>query len=77
LKEGKVLSGVLRGLIVEVDSTEGYAKNDARAKAKLWLISHVSSLATKDIFLAETHFGYLLPAGWGDGKVALPGNQGP
>jgi hypothetical protein len=76
LKEGKVSSGVLRGLIIEVDSAEGYARNDVRAKAKLWLIGHVSSLAAKDILLAEAHFGYLLPAGWGAGKVASPGNQG-
>lgn len=64
LKEGKVSSGALRGLIIEVDSSEGYARNDARAKAKTWLISHVSTLAAKDILLAEAHFGYLLPVGW-------------
>jgi hypothetical protein len=76
LKERKASSGVLRGLIVEVDRTEGYARNDVRAKAKLWLIGHVSSLAARDILLAEAHFGYLLPAGWGSDK-ALPGNHGP
>ncbi len=64
LKEGKVSSGVLRSLIDEVDSSEGYARNDARAKAKAWLMGHVSTLAATDILLAEAHFGYLLPVGW-------------
>jgi hypothetical protein len=77
LKEGKASSGVLRDLIVEVDRSEGYARNDARVKAKLWLIGHVSTLAAEDILLAETHFGYLLPAGWGETKGAVPGNKGP
>ncbi len=58
-------SNVLKSLIREVEGSEGYARNDVRAKAKTWLIGHVSSLDDEDILLAKDHFGYLLPAGWG------------
>jgi hypothetical protein len=76
LKERTVSSSVLRGLILEVDSAEGYARTDVRAKAKSWLIGHVSTLAAKDILLAEAHFGYLLPVGWPTllDKVGIPPN---
>jgi hypothetical protein len=56
---------VLKDLIREVESSAGYGRNDARAKAKTWLIRHVSSLGEGDILLAKAHFGYLLPAEWG------------
>ena len=57
-------SHVLQDLIQEVESSSGYARSDARAKAKSWLIAHVSALNEEDILLARAHFGYLLPAGW-------------
>ena len=63
--EGVTPSGVLKDLIREVENSAGYARNDARAKAKTWLISHVSSLDEEDVLLAKAHLGYLLPAGWG------------
>ena len=63
--EGDAPSNILKGLIREVESSTGYARNDVRAKAKAWLISHVSSLDEEDILLAKAHFGYLLPAEWG------------
>lgn len=63
--ESKVPCSVLRDLIREVESTAGCARNDARSKAKNWLISHVSSLGEEDMLLAKTYFGYLLPAEWG------------
>jgi len=63
-EEDETPSRVLRDLIREVEDSTGYARNDARAKAKAWLISNVSSLDEEDILLAKTHFGYLLPAGW-------------
>jgi hypothetical protein len=63
--ENETPSSILEGLIREVNDSAGYARNDARAKAKTWLVSHVSSLNEEDILLAKTHFGYLLPAGWG------------
>jgi hypothetical protein len=59
-----VSSGILQGLISEVERTSGYARNDVRAKAKSWLLKHNSSLTAEDVLLAELHFGYLLPAGW-------------
>jgi len=40
-------------------------RTDARAKAKVWLISHVASMNRYDIEDARSHFGYLLPAEWG------------
>lgn len=58
-------SHILRDLILKVENSSGYDRNDARAMAKTWLIDHVSSLDEEDILLAKTHFGYLLPAGWG------------
>ncbi len=61
-------SAILSSLIDEVESSSGYARNDARAKAKAWLISHVSSLDEEDILLAKSRFGYLLPADWGRAK---------
>ena len=64
-KGSKAPSHVLKGLIREVESSVGYARNDVRAKAKTWLIDHVSSLDAEDILLARNHFGYLLPAEWG------------
>lgn len=64
--ESETPSRVLKELIDEVESSAGYARNDARAKTKTWLISHVSFLDKEDILLAKAHFGYLLPAGWGD-----------
>jgi len=64
-KGGRAPSNVLQDLIREVESSAGYARNDVRAKAKAWLISHVSSLDDADILLARNHFGYLLPAEWG------------
>jgi len=63
--EGETPSSVLKDLIREVENSAGYARNDARAKAKTWLMSHVSSLDEEDILLAKAHFGYLLPAEWG------------
>ena len=59
-------SSVLHDLIRKVENSAGYARNDERAKAKAWLILHVSSLDEEDIQLAKAHFGYLLPAEWGD-----------
>jgi hypothetical protein len=61
-------SHVLDELIREVENSAGYARNDARAKAKAWLIEHVSSLDGEGILLAKAHFGYLLPAEWGHAK---------
>ncbi len=56
---------VLTDLIKEVEESSGYSRNDARAKAKAWLQENVTSLGESEIFLAKTHFSYLLPAGWG------------
>jgi hypothetical protein len=64
-KKSEAPSSVLKDLIREVESSSGYARNDARAKAKHWLISRASSLGEKDILLAKDHFGYLLPTEWG------------
>ena len=58
-------SNVLMELIREVEGSVGYARNDVRAKAKTWLIAHVSTLDDEDISLARENFGYLLPARWG------------
>ena len=58
-------SSVLKDLIREVENTAGYARNDARAKAKQWLMTNASSLDEEDILLAKAHFGYLLPPEWG------------
>jgi len=58
-------SSVLKALISEVENAAGYARNDARAKAKKWLVAHASRLDEEDILLAKAHFGYLLPADWG------------
>jgi len=64
-RKSEAPSSVLKDLIREVEGSSGYARNDARAKAKLWLISRVSSLRENEILLAKLHFGYLLPSGWG------------
>jgi hypothetical protein len=58
-------SSVLKHLIREVEESSGYTRNDARAKAKAWLVENVTSLGENEIFLAKTHFSYLLPADWG------------
>jgi len=63
---------VLHDLIQEVESSTGYARNDARAKAKLWLIDHAAALDEEDRVLARTHFGYLLPASWGEPVSSTP-----
>ena len=63
--EGRTSSGILRGLIHEEETTLGYKRNDVRAKAKKWLITHGEPLAARDVLLARDHFGYLLPANWG------------
>ncbi len=64
-EKSRTSSAVLRGLIHEDESTSGYGRNDVRAKAKEWLITHGKTLAAPDILLARDHFGYLLPANWG------------
>ncbi len=51
-------SNVLKDLISEVEGSEGYARNDVRARAKIWLISHVSTLDEEDMMLARDYFGY-------------------
>ncbi len=56
--------GTLRALIRDEQSAVGYDRNDIRAQAKEWLITHGSSLAADDVLLAQKHFGYLLPPGW-------------
>ena len=58
-------SSVLRGFIREDEGTVGYDRNDVRARAKTWLITHEEILVTRDIRLARDHFGYMLPASWG------------
>ncbi len=52
-KGSEAPSNVLKNLISEVEGSEGYARNDVRAKAKTWLISHVSTLDNEDILLAR------------------------
>ena len=63
--QGGPPSSVLKHLIREVEESSGYTRNDARAKAKAWLVENVTSLGENEIFLAKTHFSYLLPADWG------------
>ena len=63
--QNRTSGGALKALICEDKSAVGYDRNDVRAKAKIWLLAHDSSLAAKDIILAKDHFGYLLPMGWG------------
>jgi hypothetical protein len=63
--KGEAPSRVLKSLIREVEESSGYTRNDARAKAKAWLVENVTSLGENEIFLAKTHFSYLLPADWG------------
>ncbi len=65
-------SGALDDLIRGVEESSGCARTDARAKAKAWLIGHVASLNATDIELARSHFGYLLPDGWGATKLIQP-----
>lgn len=64
-RENEAPCSALKDMIREVESSAGYARNDARAKAKTWLISHASSLGKEDILLAKSHFGYMLPPEWG------------
>ncbi len=64
-KGSEAPSNVLKNLISEVEDSEGYARNDVRARAKTWLISHVSTLDEEDMLLARDYFGYLLPTDWG------------
>jgi hypothetical protein len=69
LKNGRNTSSEnLSSLIRKVELSVGYARNDARVKAKAWLVNHVSAMGQEDILLARTHFGYLLPVGWGAQK---------
>ena len=62
---GETPSGVLNNLIREVEESSGYTRNDARAKAKAWLVGNVTSLGETEILLAKAHFSYLLPTEWG------------
>lgn len=64
-KKGVPTSNALRDLIRGVDESSGYARNEARALAKTWLLGHVSNLNHRDIVFAKEQLGYLLPAGWG------------
>jgi hypothetical protein len=64
-EEAETPSSVLHALIHEVEISAGNARTDARARAKAWLLGHAAALDEEDIELARTHFGYLLPAGWG------------
>jgi len=63
--KGETPSSVLKNLIREVEESSGYTRNDARAKAKAWLVGNVTSLGDNEILLAKTHFSYLLPSEWG------------
>jgi hypothetical protein len=64
-RESEAPRNILKELIREVENSAGFVRNDARIKAKAWLIGHVSSMGEEDIRLARMHFGYLLPAEWG------------
>ena len=64
-EEDETPSSVLHALIHEVEISAGNARTDARVRAKAWLLSHAAALDEEDIQLARTHFGYMLPAGWG------------
>ncbi len=64
-KNGTPSSSALRELIRGVDESSGYARNEARAQAKTWLLGHASTLRRGDILFAREQLGYLLPAGWG------------
>ncbi len=68
-KRKSASSSTLKGLIRGVEESSGYARNDARAKAKAWLLTHVSSMSQQDIELARLHFAYLLPVEWGFGDL--------
>jgi hypothetical protein len=61
---GRISCGTLQALIHEEENAVGYDRNDIRARAKEWLITHGPSLAPDDVLLAQEHFGYLLPPGW-------------
>ena len=63
--KGEAPSRVLKSLIREVEESSGYTRNDARAKAKAWLVENVTSLGENELFLAKEHFNYLLPQDWG------------
>lgn len=64
-------SEILQKLIDEVEASAGNARTEARAKAKSWLVDHVSSLEEEDKVRARDNFGYLLPAGWGSLPVSV------
>jgi hypothetical protein len=64
-RKGSPSSGALRDLIRGVDESSGYARHEARARAKTWLLSHASTLNQSDIVFAKEQLGYLLPVGWG------------
>jgi hypothetical protein len=64
-EEAETPSSVLHELIDDVENSAGNARTDARARAKAWLLDHAAVLDEEDIELARTHFGYMLPAGWG------------
>ena len=68
---------ILKDLICEVESSAGFVRNEARMKAKTWLIRHVSSMGEEDILLAKLHFDYLLPAEWGLRPDRRPSPNGP
>jgi hypothetical protein len=61
----ETLASTLSNLIQEVEGSAGDERREARAKAKAWLVSHVSDMDEEEILLARNHFGYLLPAQWG------------
>jgi hypothetical protein len=61
MKRASVLEDLIRG----VEESSGQDRTDARAKAKVWLMSHVATMNRYDIEDARSHFGYLLPAEWG------------
>ena len=63
--EEETPSSILDKLIREVEESSGAARSEARAKAKAWLLDHVTAMDHEEIELARTHFGYLLPAEWG------------
>ena len=64
-EDAETPSSVLQELIREVEISAGNARTDARARAKAWLMNHAAALDEEDIQLAKAHFGYMLPAGWG------------
>jgi hypothetical protein len=63
-EDGETASKVLQELIKEVETSEGNARTEARARAKAWLLDHAAALDEEDTALAKAHFAYMLPAGW-------------